>query len=85
MPVGIAGVLYLRPSCSWGTQWRSWLRHCATNSKVSVLDGVIGIFHFLNPGHKRAKGSTCPLTEMSIRVPGIFLGGKGGQCVGLTT
>jgi hypothetical protein len=30
-----------------GTQWRSWLRHCATSRKVagSIPDGVIGIFH----------------------------------------
>jgi hypothetical protein len=29
----------------WGTWWRSWLRHCATNRKVagSILDGVTGI------------------------------------------
>jgi len=27
--------------------WCSWLRHCATSRKVavSILDGVIGIFH----------------------------------------
>ena len=30
-----------------GTQWRSWLRHCATSRNVagSIPDGVIGIFH----------------------------------------
>ena len=30
-----------------GTQWRSWLRHCATSRKVagSIPDCVIGIFH----------------------------------------
>jgi hypothetical protein len=29
-----------------GTQWRTWLRHCATSRKVvgSVPDGVTGIF-----------------------------------------
>jgi hypothetical protein len=28
-------------------QWRSWLRHCATNQKVagSIPNGAIGIFH----------------------------------------
>jgi hypothetical protein len=33
-------------------QWRSWLRHCAATLKVtsSIPDGVIGIFHGLNPG-----------------------------------
>ena len=30
-----------------GTWWRSWLRHCATNRKVtgSIPDGINGIFH----------------------------------------
>ena len=55
---------------AWGTQWRSWLRHCATSRKVpgSIFDGVIGIFHWRNPsGHTMTLGSTQPLTEMSIR------------------
>ena len=31
---------------SWGTWWRSWLRHCATSWKVagSIPDGAIGIY-----------------------------------------
>jgi len=31
----------------WGTRWRSWLRHCATNRKVvgSIPDGVMEILH----------------------------------------
>ena len=34
-----------------GTRWRSWLRHCAKSRKVagSIPNGVIGIFHWLNP------------------------------------
>jgi hypothetical protein len=30
-----------------GTQWRSWLRHCATSQKVagSISDSVIRIFY----------------------------------------
>jgi hypothetical protein len=62
-----------------------WLRHCATNRKVagSIPDDVTGFFHWHNPsGRTMAQGSTQPLTEMSTR---IFLGGKGGRCVGLTT
>jgi hypothetical protein len=49
-----------------------WVRHCATNRKVagSIPDCVIGIFYWHNP---------------SGRVPGIFSGGKGSPCVGLTT
>jgi len=51
-----------------GTQWRSWLRHYATNQKVavSIPDGVTGIFHRHNPsGRTMALGLTQPLTEMS--------------------
>ena len=69
-----------------GTRWRSWLRHCATSQKFagSIPDGVIGIFHWHNPtGRTMALGSTQPLTEMSTRNE-YFLGGKGGQCLGLT-
>jgi hypothetical protein len=50
--------------------WRSWLRRCCTRRKVagSILDGVIGIFHWHNPsGCTMALGSTQPLTEMSTR------------------
>jgi len=55
---------------SWGTRWRSWLRHCASSRKVagSIPDGVIGIFHWHNPsGCTMALGLTQPLTEMSTR------------------
>ena len=68
------------------TQWRSWMRHCATSRKVagSIPDGVIGIFHWRNrSGRTMALGFTQPLTEMSAR--NISWGGKGGRCVGLTT
>jgi len=52
-------------------RWRGWLRHCATSRKVasSIPDGVIGIFHSLNPS-----GRTQPLTEMSTW--DISCGGK---------
>jgi len=55
---------------TWGTRWRSWLRHCATSQKVasSIPDGVTGIFHWHNPsGRTIALGLTQPLTEMSTR------------------
>jgi len=51
-----------------GTQWRSWLRLCATSRKVEGLipDDVIEIFHLHNPsGHTLALGLTQALTEMS--------------------
>ena len=54
----------------YSSQWRSWLRHCATSQKVagSIPVGVIGIFHWHNPsGRTVTRGSTQPLTEMSTR------------------
>ena len=53
-----------------GHVWRSWLRHCVTNWKVtgSISDHVIGIFHQHNPsGHTMVLGLTQPLTEMSTK------------------
>jgi len=61
-----------------GTQWRSWLRHCATSRKAvgSIPDGVLEIFHRHGPsGRTMALRSTQALTEMSTR---NFLGVKGG-------
>jgi len=55
------------------TRWSSWLRHCATNRKVSgsIPDGVIGIFQWHNSsGRTMALGLTQPLTG----VTGIFPG-----------
>ena len=61
--------------CVWyiyegGTQWRNWLRHCATSRKVTGLipNSVTGIFNWHNPSScTMALGSTQPLTEMSTR------------------
>ena len=52
---------------SRGRRWCSWLRHCATNWKVtgSIPNDVIGIFHWQNPSSRTmALGSTQPLTEI---------------------
>jgi hypothetical protein len=54
----------------WGTRWHSWLRHCATSRKVavSIPNGVIGIFHWLNPsGRNMAPESSPHLTKLSTR------------------
>ena len=53
-----------------GTQWLSWLRHCATSRRVvgSIPKGVIGIFLWHNPsGRTMALGLNKPLTEMITR------------------
>jgi hypothetical protein len=52
------------------TQWRSWLRHCATSRKVagSIPNSHTGIFHWHNPsGRTMALGLTQPLIEVSTR------------------
>jgi len=47
-------------------------------------DGVIGIFHWLNPlSCTVVLGCTQPQTEMSTW--GLWWGGKGIRCVGVTT
>jgi hypothetical protein len=55
---------------TWGTLWRSWLRHCATSQKVlgSIPAGVMVIFYWHYPsGRVLVLESTQPLTEMSTR------------------
>ena len=44
VPDGIQGQCC---AATWGTKWRSWLRHSAIRRKVagSILDGVTGNFH----------------------------------------
>jgi hypothetical protein len=77
-PVTSLGMLV---PCTWGTQWRSWLRHCATRRNVTGLipDGVIGIFrsHY-GPGVDSASNRN------EYQESFLGGGGKGGQCVGLT-
>jgi len=53
-----------------GSQWCSWLRHCATSQKFagSIPDDVVGIFHWHNPsGLTVALGLTRTVTEMRTR------------------
>jgi hypothetical protein len=73
---------YINNLTSEISRWRSWLRHCATNRKVtgSIPDYVNGIFSWFN-----ASGRTMALELTQKWVPGIFPGGKGGRCVGLIT
>jgi hypothetical protein len=54
----------------------------AARSRI-FIHGVIWIFHWLNPsGRTMALESTQPLTDL---VPGMSVGGQGGQYVGLKT
>jgi len=81
--VAICGLCFLDTD----TQWRSWLRHCATSRKLggSIPDGAIGIFHWQSlSGRTMALCSTQPLTEMSTRIIFFGGGGKGGPSERLT-
>jgi hypothetical protein len=69
----------LGPVVAW------WLRCCTTSQTVpgSIPGGVTGFFSNISPSdHTTALGSTHPLVKMSTRnIPG----GKGSQCVRLTS
>jgi len=85
IPTKLPGIAVSIIQCG-GMSWCSWLRHYNTSQKVVGLipDGVIRISHLLNPSDRTlALGSTQPPTDMSTKE--CFLGGKGGQYVGLTT
>ena len=65
----IAAAATTTTTTTTGTRYRSWLQY-ATNRKVavSIFDGVIGIFHLVNPsGSLVALGSNQPLTEVSTK------------------
>jgi len=66
--------------CHGGTWWRRWLS--ASRKVTGSIPSGVGIFHWCDPGHIMAVGLTQPITEMSRR--NIFLGSKGGWCIGLT-
>jgi hypothetical protein len=62
---------------SWGTQWRSWLRYCATSRKVagSIPGSVTGIFYwYISSGCHMVLRLTQPLGGMNTR--NISLGVK---------
>jgi hypothetical protein len=70
----------------WVMWWCSWLRQCLTRQKVtgSISGGVTGISHWHNPSRCTvALESTQPLNRNEYQI--YFLGGKGSQCIGLTT
>jgi hypothetical protein len=63
----------------------TFILHCATSHKVagSISDGVIGIFHWLDPsGHTTVPRSTLPRNRNEYQ--GYLLWRKGGRCVRLT-
>ena len=76
----IASIMY------WGTAVAQWLKCCATNQTVtgSIPAGVSGIFRW----HKILPITQLPWGRLSLNrneYQDYFLGGKGGQCIRLTT
>jgi hypothetical protein len=65
----------------WVMRWRSWFRHCDTRRKFasSISDGVIRIFHWLNPVGRTMtlRSTTQPLTNEYQRYL-LERGGGGG-------
>jgi len=61
--------------------------HCATSRKVagSIPDGAIGTFHCHNPSSRTMALGSVDSSSNRNEYQESFLGGKGGQCVGLTT
>jgi hypothetical protein len=73
-----------------GPQWRSWLRHRATNWQVAALipNGVSGFFHWYPVGRTMALGSTQALTETSTVItwsPGLYRGKGTPDYLGIWT
>jgi hypothetical protein len=70
---------------SQGTQWRSWLRHCATSRKVAVSIPVLSFDFFVDIILPAALWSWDRLSLKRNEYQKYFLGSKGGRCVELTT
>jgi hypothetical protein len=68
-----------------GTRWHSWLRHCTTSQKVVgfIPNSVIRIFSLTS--FQQCYGPGVDLACNRNEYQEYFLGGNGGQCVGLTT
>jgi hypothetical protein len=70
-------VIYIRPPKTGGIRYGNWLRHYATNRKVtgSIPNEVI---RFFNSSRTMALGSTQPLTDVGTR---SLPGGKGRPAI----
>ena len=70
-----------------GTAVTQWLRCCATNREVagSIPAGVSGFFIDIKSFRSHYGPGVDSASNRNEYVPGVFLGGKGGRCVRLTT
>ena len=69
----------------WSTQWRSWLRHCATSRKVAArfLRGSLVFFIDIILSAAQWPWGLLSLYRNESHVS--LSRGKSGRCVGLTT
>ena len=64
------------PYYSWGTRWRSWMRHCATSRKIAGSIPMVSLELFINiflPAAIWPRGRNSLYKQW---VPGIFPGLK---------
>ena len=65
---------------SRSARWHSWLRHCTTSLKIMVsTPNGVRILYWPNPS-----GRTVNSASNRNKWQEYFLGGKSGQCIGLT-
>jgi hypothetical protein len=67
----ISGSFQCTSNFNRSTQWRSWLRHYATNWKVagSISGGVIGIFHWRNSSGRGVCSGVCSGCSVACDTP----------------
>ena len=70
---------------TWGTRWRSWLRHCATTGRSRVRFPMFSLKFFINIILPACYGPGVDSASNRNEYQEYLLGGKGGRCVGLTT
>ena len=71
--------------CCEGTWWHSWVRHCATSRKVTVLFPIVSLESFVDVILPAALWPWGRLSLNRNEFQEYFLGAKGGRCVGQST
>jgi hypothetical protein len=77
--------LFLLLITIWSTRWRSVWGTALQTGRSRVRFPMVSLHYFIDIILPVALGPWSQLNLQQKWVPGIFPGGKGGQCVGLTT